>query len=1106
MRKIYLILIVLCLSLSLKAQMILEFNTNLSTGTTVTLPLNGTVDISVDWGDGNTESFTSTGDKDHTYTTDGIYNVSISGTLTQFGNSWMGYDNADKIEKVTSFGEIGLTSLSGAFKFADNLTEVPSQIPSSVTDLSNTFESAENFDFDISGWDVQNVTDMNEMFRDASAFNQNIGNWDVSEVKDMTRMFYGASAFNQDISKWNVSNVNTMKAMFSSATNFNQDIGKWDVSNVTDMSWMFEEASKFDNDISNWNTSSVTKIHCMFYNAHEFNQDISNWDISNITKLTGIFFGASNFNQNISNWDVSNVTIMEAAFWGATSFNQDLSSWNVSNVTDMRNMFVNIKLSTAFYNNMLLSWSAQSLNNSISFHGGNSQYTPGDAADARQYIIDTYGWTITDGGTTNLPAVITDSISNIEFTSATSGGEVTNSAGSTITERGIVWNTTPNPTTSNNLGITSDGTGIGAFVSNLTSLNPGELYYVRAYATNSNGTDYGNTRQFIPQQELTLSGNFTAHNKVYDGNVTALINTKSLNLENIISGHEDVSLANVNIRFSNKNIGISKTVEINDVVLAGNDSLKYFVSLTGSPTTTADITVKELIISGATGSDKIYDGTANAQIKNASLVGTISGDDIYLNELTGSFSNKNVGNNKTVTSTITIAGADVGNYSLTQPTGLTADITTKELTVDGATASDKIYDRTTNAEITDASLTGTISSDDISLNEINGSFSDKNVGANKTVIPALTITGADVGNYFLTQPTGITADITPKELIVNGATASDKTYDGTLKTDITGASLTGIISGDDVSLDESVGYFSNNHAGTNKAVTAAITITGVEAGNYLLSQPTGLTADITVKELTISNASASDRIYDGTTEAEITDASLVGTISGDDISLDELTGTFSDKNVGTDKTVNAAITITGTDNENYSLTQPTGLSADITEKELTISGSYTVLDKDYDGTTSATIDNNELILEGTIENDDISMVNEVAEFSQSEVGDNITVTIISAELDGSDKTNYTLSLAGAPTTTANILSTTGVYDSPKFNVKIYPNPFVDYIRIKTNENKFHVILINIAGQKLIDQTIDGEGIINTSILESGIYFLIVQKDSFSKESFKVIKR
>ncbi|MDD2345763.1 MAG: FISUMP domain-containing protein, partial [Bacteroidales bacterium] len=86
-------------------------------------------------------------------------------------------------------------------------------------------------------------------------------------------------------------------------------------------------------------------------------------------------------------------------------------------------------------------------------------------------------------------------ISNITSTSATSGGNITNNGGTPVTQRGIVWSTSPNPTTANNS--TNDGSGIGNFTSNLTALTANTTYYVRAYATNSAGTAYGDNISFV---------------------------------------------------------------------------------------------------------------------------------------------------------------------------------------------------------------------------------------------------------------------------------------------------------------------------------------------------------------------------------------------------------------------------------------------------------------------------------------------------------------------------------------------------------------------------------------------------------------------------------
>jgi hypothetical protein len=92
------------------------------------------------------------------------------------------------------------------------------------------------------------------------------------------------------------------------------------------------------------------------------------------------------------------------------------------------------------------------------------------------------------------PAVTTATISTIGITTATGGGNVTNDGGETVSARGVCWNTSTNPTTSN--GHTTDGSGTGTFISNLTNLAPNTLHYVRAYATNSAGTSYGDNVTF----------------------------------------------------------------------------------------------------------------------------------------------------------------------------------------------------------------------------------------------------------------------------------------------------------------------------------------------------------------------------------------------------------------------------------------------------------------------------------------------------------------------------------------------------------------------------------------------------------------------------------
>jgi len=91
-----------------------------------------------------------------------------------------------------------------------------------------------------------------------------------------------------------------------------------------------------------------------------------------------------------------------------------------------------------------------------------------------------------------IPTITTTAPTNITINSALSGGKVINNGYSEVISRGICWNTTGNPSLDDNLGYTSDGSGIGSFTSSLTDLDNNTSYHVVAYATNSEGTAYGN--------------------------------------------------------------------------------------------------------------------------------------------------------------------------------------------------------------------------------------------------------------------------------------------------------------------------------------------------------------------------------------------------------------------------------------------------------------------------------------------------------------------------------------------------------------------------------------------------------------------------------------
>ena len=209
-----------------------------------------------------------------------------------------------------------------------------------VTNMESLFLNQQNFNKDISGWDVSNVTNMSNMFKGATKFNQSLDNWNVSSVENMSSMLFNATSFNQSLDNWNVSSVENMNNMFRGATSFNKSLNNWNVSNLKTTHAMFM-GSNFNQPLNNWNVSSIENMSSMFQSNTIFNQNINGWNVSNVENMNSIFRGAGSFNQPLNNWDVSSVKYISGMFWGADSFNQPLNNWDVSSVENFTIMFKN---------------------------------------------------------------------------------------------------------------------------------------------------------------------------------------------------------------------------------------------------------------------------------------------------------------------------------------------------------------------------------------------------------------------------------------------------------------------------------------------------------------------------------------------------------------------------------------------------------------------------------------------------------------------------------------------------------------------------------------------------------------------------------------------
>ena len=308
----------------------------------------GEYDLTVDWGDGNSETYAKaagiayTGSEllQHQYTTTGVYDIKMTGANM---TDWDSQGGTNAFSRGVFNGVVQGNS------FAYNLTNLKMQScnniivmdnldwTKNVSNFSSLFKNS-TFNLPIGAWDTSSATTMDSMFYGATAFNQPIGSWDTSNVDSMASMFFGATAFNHPIGDWDTDNVTTMDSMFRSAAAFNQSIGSWNTGNVTTMDSMFDTATIFNQSIGSWNTGNVTIMNSMFRSAAAFNQPINNWNTSNVNNMAGMFNGATTFNQPIGNWNTSNVTTMAGMFNGATTFNQPIGTWNTVNVATMASL------------------------------------------------------------------------------------------------------------------------------------------------------------------------------------------------------------------------------------------------------------------------------------------------------------------------------------------------------------------------------------------------------------------------------------------------------------------------------------------------------------------------------------------------------------------------------------------------------------------------------------------------------------------------------------------------------------------------------------------------------------------------------------------------
>ncbi|WP_397589869.1 YDG domain-containing protein [Sphingorhabdus sp.] len=455
----------------------------------------------------------------------------------------------------------------------------------------------------------------------------------------------------------------------------------------------------------------------------------------------------------------------------------------------------------------------------------------------------------------------------------------------------------------------------------------------------------------VNQRPLTLVA--VIPNKIYDGNTA--IPVTSLVLENQVAGEALELVYNPFANFNNKAAGENKPVTIVNIMTQTSPTAVRtdYVTLPTTYQATASIFKKDVTVVGVVATDKVYDGTTSNIINTSvsALAGLVQGDQVSISNLTGTFSSKNVGTDiPVIGSEVSFGGLDAGNYNLIQPTGLKANILPRTL-IASATGVSREYDGTTNAQvnISDNRIAG-----DIITYDYSGSFLDENIGTNKFIaVQVNSLTGTDGGNYTLAANPSAFANVA-RRVITFTPVVTTKMYDGT--TSATGTLANNVISGDNVTVTFGNMSFADPDVGVGKLVTATgISVTG-DLSNYSWS-PSNTTATGTGAIVPYIVDLTGTKIYDGTRLLQTTAAAshlVIGTL----VSTQTLTltgsGTTSDRNIGTAKTVDVSSLTLGNGTNggratNYTLVGG-NQSVNVIPAALVITSSDAV--KTYDGAVS----------------------------------------------------------------------------------------------------------------------------------------------------------
>ena len=334
--------------------------------------------ISVNWGDGTTQTITSPLDQSielikdtengqvicnlikHSYKQESEYTIEITGGFGSGSSAKIAFAqrckknngvaediNADfskaSLSKITEISELSGFYIHGQGDFKDfsslqsigsGASSLLSVDPTSKIEISTSSSAKMCMDKTFEG--CSSLTSISFVPGQNSNNNQPIQSMQYT---------FKSSSYNEDIANlnWDTSTCQSFKGMFESSTNFNQNINSWYMLNATDVSDMFKNTS-YNQPLWKWFKKtdgvsySIKDVSGMFEGNSSFAQSLNGWDVSTIENCSNMFKDTT-YNKPLWKWKTDSMKNLSGMFEGNSSFAQSLNSWDASTFEDTSNMF-----------------------------------------------------------------------------------------------------------------------------------------------------------------------------------------------------------------------------------------------------------------------------------------------------------------------------------------------------------------------------------------------------------------------------------------------------------------------------------------------------------------------------------------------------------------------------------------------------------------------------------------------------------------------------------------------------------------------------------------------------------------------------------------------